>query len=817
MIENMLITEDQLSYPTQNTIVTALIFRQTANAPRITDADFTPAYWMGWAAWENVPQSAHISKAELTDEALIFTDVTRTENVDLSYMSDMTSELSPGRRFNNYLILNGNVKYWTDWRSNTNFMAINPIRLYNKLDVNINLFNRFSLSFAASIYTKSSQSWSECAINAEAGVQELLAGSFSISGSVRLWSGVDPKIDSVTITQDDITGHVIERETDTHIIRFCLQNFWIAGFFRSITTSGGVGRYFYPRPVFRVHDEDGAAYLIGLAGGGMAYPQQSWRNGSAVVVGRTGVFTSSREGLIDAPADNDKMIIAGGLSGSLPLDQLQSIAGTAKILEISNTNFAILGTERQEYTRIVRMYDLAEVQRVLGYQCRAGLGDGSAGDDNTYRTDEKKLYPLVVDSQFMGVLINGATDRDRLQPWQIAGEAVTPETNDYKESDKPIYIPPDPDERDKIGDSIGFNRMFPSGSATGLFTLYALRQSHVSQLGAKLWATMSAQDQNFWQNVQFAIGTFAETGSADISSILDYISSIRIYPFALINLPGYTNSGSGSIRLGTGKIPLDLSSGGAGNVGIMGQYTGIIDAGSAYIPAHFEDFRDLEDVSISVYLPYIGNIQLNPAEVTGCTIAAEYAVDLTSGNCVAYLLLSGRWGYYPIGIYSGTIGADIPLSASQGNRLFLRELSMSLGISSIFSNGVFGSAQNSTSDAQFMRSIGGATAAAAAYGINAALSQAAGAALTPPTLGSSANFAGFGAPQTAYLQIRRAQYAYTARSFPAATYGNRTAQRATIGTLSGFTRCINPDVSRIPAPAAIQRSIKAKLEAGVYI
>lgn len=777
---------------------------------------------MGWVSWDDLPYTAHLSQYAIDDDTITFSDVTRRENVDITYMTPVSTQLTPGYWYNNYEKYDEEEGYWREWDANTNFIPSGSrryCRLYNKLDVNINLINTFSLQFAASIYIRDRSTWSECTLTASVGVKDLISGTFSADATVDLRSGDNPGLSSVTITQDDITGHVVERSTSTHIIRMCLQHVGVGGFFRSITTAGAVGSYFCPRPVFRIHDLDDHAYLVGMTSDGTAYPQISWRNGAAVVVNTAGSITTQYQNpyyMWDAPADTPRAVISGGFVGSLTLDQIAAVKPDHEIMEINGANFAIIGTGGRDYVRIVRMLDMSDVMSVLGFQCRAGLGDGSTEDDNTYVTDGTKYYPLVVDGRFMGTLVSGA-ERDRLQPWQIAGEAVDPTTNTYTESDKPIYIPPDPDDRDKIGDSIGFNRTFPSGSATGLFTLYALRQAHLSQLGSKLWATLNNPTENFWQNLQFAIGAYAETGSADISSILDFISSIRIYPFALINLPGYANAGTGAIRLGTGKIALDLGSGGVGNVGIMGQYTGIIDAGSAYIPTHFEDFRDLEGVTISAYLPYIGNIPLNPAEVTGCTISAQYAVDLTSGSCVAYLLLSGRWGYYPIGVYSGTIGADIPLTASQGNRLFLRNLSQMIGLSSVFGSGVMGSAQGAEDDSQFLRGIGSSATAAAAYGASTTLTRAAGASLTPPTLGSSANFAGFGAPQTAYIQIRRAQYAYTGRSFPASTYGHRTAQRATIGALSGFTKCINPDVSKIPAPAAIQRSIKAKLEAGVYI
>jgi hypothetical protein len=561
-----------------------------------------------------------------------------------------------------------------------------------------------------------------------------------------------------------------------------------------------------PHPAYHIHDDEDRAYLIAMTYDGTGQPEYgtAWQGG--------GIRLYSNGNINSAPQDLDTGVIAGGFAGTITPDMITALGSSQDLIAVPGANFALAGIGRPDLLRVVRMYDIAEVRRIFGYQMRMATTDAQ----NRYENTNDQYYPLVVNSQFMGTLIRGATDRDRLQEWQIVGNAADPETNDYKEGDKPIYIPPDPDENDKIGDNIGFNLNVPGGTATGLFTMYALRQAHISNLGKALWTSFNTPNSNFWQNVRMAAGLYEESGSFDLSAILDYITSIRIYPFALVNLPGFAGAGTGEICMGTGKIPLDLSAGGAGNVGIMSSYTGIIDAGSVVVPIHYDDFRDLEGVTISVYLPYIGNVSINPAEAAGQTLQATYAVDLTSGACVAYLLLSGAWGYYPIGVYSGTIGADIPLTASQGNRMFLRDVKNVIGLGSILGGALSG--VDVTDEGALTGAIGGGLASGAAYMAKNVYSQGMSAALTPPTLGGGgANFAGFGAPQTAYLQIRRHKYAYSGRSFPASQLGRRTSGVQSLGALSGFTVCENVDVSGIPAPADVQRDIKKMLESGVYL
>ena len=786
-----------IDWPLQNFAATDMITTLNIDDPELTDS-----YWIGWISYDKLPSAFKISRQTIETDArtMSFEDVTRPENVDIAIITGTSTGLPPN--FNNpyTAIYAGDVWRRFDTIPNVNYaVPSNQSRFINKFDVNtIELGNTYTVinividdvTMAYTIITM---------IPAELYARHITRTITSANITYVRGTAVPSDL-SFDIDDSMLDGTLQTITVSGHTIKFFAGAFGLSGFGRPITTSDTVGNYYNPLPVVRLHDGDDHTFLIG--GSRFFAVTTGWSGGGYRITPGTGAINASDF------YDGATATIVGGFVGTVSLDDVVAITQNYGhgVIAAQDGNFAVQAVGQGQYAMVRRMYSWYEILTTLSYLMRYTT-------TRTYITDANKYYPAISESnEFLGYLLNGETDRDELRPWQISGTALDAESDEYKPSDKPPYIPPDPDDRDKIGVSIDFNRTFPTGSATGLFTLYALRQVHVSKLGTKLWSTLNDPDQNFWQNLQFAIGAFAETGSADISSVLEYITSIRIYPFALINLPGYTNAGTGAIRLGTGRVALDLGTEGAGNVGIMGQYTGLIDAGSAYIPQHFEDFRDLEDVTISVYLPYIGNIQLNPAEVTGCTIAAEYAVDLTSGSCVAYLLLSGRWGFYPIGIYSGTIGADIPLTASQGNRLFSRQIAATISPILASSAAMQTESQNDAPGVNVSSAIAAArTAVQAVQGLT-------GSSLTPPVLnGGGANFTGFGAPQTAYIQIRRAQYAYTARSFPSATFGNRTAQRATIGSLSGFTRCINPDVSKIPAPAAIQQSIKAKLESGVYI
>lgn len=789
-----------ISWPAQNFEATDLI-----TALNIDDPELTESYWLGWIAYDKLPSAFKISRQIIDTEAgtMSFVDVTRPENVDIAIISPASTSSDTG--FNNpyTAIYAGDVwRMFDTITSGSVNTPSNQSRFINKFDVNTIIV---ATAYAVLNIAIDDATMAQTIVTLTPA--ELYDRHFTrsiTSSDISRVRGSDvPSGLSFDISDDMLDGTLQTLSISDHTIKIFCGGFGISYVGRPITTAGSIGSYYNALPVVRLHDSDDHTFLIG--GSRFFVAPTGWSNGGYRITPSTGAINASD--FYDAATGT----CVGGFDGTISFDDIVAVSGNAVYgVAASDGNFAVQGVGDNRFAMVRRMYSWGDIITTLSYMMRYG-------PDRTYATDSSKYYPAISESnEFLGYLLNGESDRDALRPWQIAGTVLDADTDAYTPADKPPYIPGEGDDDEKIGDSIGFNLNVPGGTATGLYTMYALRQAHVSNLGAALWTSFNDPDSNFWQNVRMAAGLYEEAGSFDLSAILDYVSSIRIYPFALVNLPGFAGAGSGAIRMGTGKIPLDLSTGGAGNVGIMGSYTGIIDAGSVTIPAHYGDFRDLEGVTMSAYLPYIGNVTLNPAEVTGQTLQATYAVDLTSGACVAYLLLSGRWGYYPIGVYSGTIGADIPLTASQGNRMFLRDLKNVIGLGSILGGSLSGA--DVTDGDALTGAIGSGLASGAAYMAKNVYHQGMGAALTPPTLGGGgANFAGFGAPQTAYVQIRRHLYAYTARSFPADQIGRRTYGVKVLGTLSGFTICDAVDVSGIPAPADIQTDIKKALESGVYL
>lgn len=95
------------------------------------------------------------------------------------------------------------------------------------------------------------------------------------------------------------------------------------------------------------------------------------------------------------------------------------------------------------------------------------------------------------------------------------------------------------------------------------------------------------------------------------------------------------------------------------------------DFGSITIAEEWESFLDYEGTNATIYLPFIGEIDLPITEVMGATISVQYTVDFFTGMCVATVtstrtiqisrVLTAQ--HRSIHSYTGNISINVPLSA----------------------------------------------------------------------------------------------------------------------------------------------------------
>jgi len=421
------------------------------------------------------------------------------------------------------------------------------------------------------------------------------------------------------------------------------------------------------------------------------------------------------------------------------------------------------------------------------------------GTQTSYGTDNTWTTCFDTSDVPTGEILTGSYSSivSSLRPWQLPDVDIS--TNDFTPEDVPGSEPES--EKEETGDSIIRPSSIVVGSTAGFLTQYVLNAANVAELGAALWSGIG--DSNFWQNVLWT--TLTASASFDVSSLLQYFISLRVYPFPLVNVSTYAGTGDNKIRIGRGAVPLTLGS--SPNVGTISQYADILDAGTVQVPTYYGDFRDYAQADVILHAPYIGTVNLAAADVIGATLHLVYAIDFAAGSCTAYLDISRGGFTHPVCIGSGVIGADVPLTADSASRRAAALFGLGdAALSNIRQNA---SADRGAEGELDLEVNPYGMLAGAARGILGANP------IAPTMSGIGKGFDSFAGAQTAYIQIRRAITKNPGNQDK--TYGKQTAKSARLGDLSGFTVCQNVDVSGLDCDLETKTQIKRLLETGVYI
>lgn len=350
-------------------------------------------------------------------------------------------------------------------------------------------------------------------------------------------------------------------------------------------------------------------------------------------------------------------------------------------------------------------YDISMVEKVLGFLPKVMQNNSVP----SYR--DINYAPLVSASdEFMGSMHTGNTNdpafTSKLRRWQyIDPENPDPEnngtanTNAYDATDpdsKPDFDPDydpegggeeggkdpseDPDQLDpgdiipaarKDSGAVEFNTSIPNGVNNGFITQYALTSAEIDALGNTLWSTL--RNPSFENFVDMVRNFYTFKGEDELdptfcltnADIIDYFISLRYYPFRISKYPGY--SSTTPIKVGSGACSI-------GNNGrILNKNVAYIPGGSCKIPkaGGFYDYEPY--VSIIVYIPFCGTVELQPSQVRDKTLLLDYYVDFLTGSCTAYIKISlDKDESYPIATVNGTMGFDVLMTSNNANTVAAR-------------------------------------------------------------------------------------------------------------------------------------------------
>lgn len=124
--------------------------------------------------------------------------------------------------------------------------------------------------------------------------------------------------------------------------------------------------------------------------------------------------------------------------------------------------------------------------------------------------------------------------------------------------------------------------------------------------------------------------------------------------------------------IGFNLVPCPVPDGGTENFKLLFIDTGVVmtvaanqfvdvDCGTVQIKRYYGSALDqAPNTKVTVFLPYIGMVQVNTDEVMGTTLQVKYRIDICSGSCVAKIFVDGSVIYQ----YSGHCAVTIPISSA---------------------------------------------------------------------------------------------------------------------------------------------------------
>ena len=321
--------------------------------------------------------------------------------------------------------------------------------------------------------------------------------------------------------------------------------------------------------------------------------------------------------------------------------------------------------------------------------------------------------------------------------------------------------PTDPKNPDPTGSGTTPPVVSPTGQASALFAVYNPSQAQLNSFGAWLWS----------------------------SNFIDQVLKLFNNPMqAIIGLhkifAAPSISGSGNIRVGY------LDSGVGSNL-VGAQYTSV-DCGSVKVSEQFGNVFDYTDTHVRLYLPFIGIVDLDTADVMRGTVTVKYHVDVITGACLAEVRVSRDGSGGTLYQYAGDASVRYPISSGSYMGIVSGVLSAVGGIASAVMTG-------------------GATlplaAGAVAGGISGAHTQ----------VQHSGNFSGNAGAMGAkkpYLIIERPQ-TLIADGFES-YQGSGANTRRTVGQMSGYFKFSDVHTDSIAGAAESEiEAIRAALESGV--
>lgn len=254
-------------------------------------------------------------------------------------------------------------------------------------------------------------------------------------------------------------------------------------------------------------------------------------------------------------------------------------------------------------------------------------------------TDDTRTYIPVPIPNF-----KGATDQKPTTgtPYQ-KDPSINPENSPEEEQDNladNISKPTTPSTNPNTGGGITPSITPSSQQASSLWAIYNPSLSALNSLGAWLWSDnfIDQIKKIFNDPMQAIIGLHKVYASPNISGS----GNIKV---------GYLDTGVGSNIVGNQFTYVDC-----GSVSLREYYGNVLD----YAPF----------TTVKLYLPFIGIVPLDIADVARSTISVRYGVDVLTGACIANVSVQRDISGGVLYTYSGNCASQYPLSSGNYMGMF---------------------------------------------------------------------------------------------------------------------------------------------------
>lgn len=334
--------------------------------------------------------------------------------------------------------------------------------------------------------------------------------------------------------------------------------------------------------------------------------------------------------------------------------------------------------------------------------------------------------------------------------------SISPDTtpdDELNNASNTIAPPSNPSDDPNTGGGNTPSIVVPTQQASALWAIYNPSLSQLNQLGAWLWST------NFIDQI---LKIFNDPMQA-------IIGLHKVY--ATPNI-----SGTGNIKVGY------LDSGVGSNI-VGNQYT-YIDCGTVSLREYYGNILDYNPyTTVQLYLPFIGIVPLDVADVTRSSISVKYGVDVLTGACLASVSVQRDNAGGVLYQYSGNCACQYPLSSGS----YMGMVTGAIGaVGSLAKGNIFGTALSIAGMHTNIEHSGGFSGNAGAMG-----------------------------GKKPYLIVSRPQTAMN-EGFPA-IQGYPSNVFVTLGSCTGYVQVADCHVENISATDKELEKIKQLLKEGVIL